>query len=672
MRKIILLLAFASFAGQAFARHHHSGSNYTVTPSAATGGSISPNTPQTVYSGNETTFTVTPKSGYKIASVTGCAGTLSGSTYTTGAITANCTVAASFATSAVVTYTVTPTAGTGGTISPTTSQIINSGNKTSFTVAPKSGYKIAAVTGCAGTLSGSTYTTGAITANCTVSASFAASSATTYTVTPSAGTGGSISPTNGQTVSSGSATSFTVAANSGYKIASVTGCAGTLSGNTYTTGAITASCTVAATFSASTAGNGSSHYVLKGATGSNNGSSWTNAWSELSQIGWSSVACGDTIWIGGGTYTTALTINKTCTASTPLTIQSVLSTDSVAAAAAGYTSAVLGKVVILNATVNLGGGAFVTLNGRVGTPSLNNFGISVQCNDTSGLKGCNAFSGAGSGTLTNFTVTHVEMYGPPCVLNEDCGGSGASGFNVAPSSNKVVNLLLDHDWIHRWGEAIRTCNWSNAIIQYTDIDTTHNDGPQHEDVMYNYAQTNLTMRYNRIWGSPNDGIFFDFGGTNGFYFYGNVFYGAGGEYIVFKPGYTNAVNVYVYNNVFESNGNGDYSHGWLDFTGASTSSGAVQDNVFENVSVTGTLPSPNYNAYSVSSYKDNGAQSFVYTPGTQFVNEPDPNDYASANFQLTAAGQTTFGHGIALGAPYNLNPAGATRGVSSTWYIGAY
>ncbi len=190
--------------------------------------------------------------------------------------------------------------------------------------------------------------------------------------------------------------------------------------------------------------------------------------------------------------------------------------------------------------------------------------------------------------------------------------------------------------------------------------------------MYNYAQTNLTMRYNRIWNSPNDGIFFDFGGTNGFYFYGNVFYDSEREYIVFKPGYTNATHVYIYNNVFESNGHGDYSYGWLDVTGASSTSGAIVNNVFENVAVDGTMPSPNYNAYSVSAYKDKGAQSFLYTPGAQFVNEPDPNDPAAADFHLTASGLTTFGHGVALAAPYNLNPHGTVLGGTVPLYIGAY
>jgi hypothetical protein len=81
--------------------------DFTVTPLApvrpgtvsqtGTGGSISPDTPQTVAEGSTTSFTVTPDPGFYIYSVTGCGGTLSGNTYTTGPITADCTVSASFA-----------------------------------------------------------------------------------------------------------------------------------------------------------------------------------------------------------------------------------------------------------------------------------------------------------------------------------------------------------------------------------------------------------------------------------------------------------------------------------------------------------------------------------------------------------------------------------------------
>ena len=147
------------------------------------------------------------------------------------------------------TFTVTPSAGGGGTITPNTPQTVTINNTTSFTVTPNSGYQISSVTGCGGTLSGSTYTTGPITGNCNVTASFAP---ITFTVTPSAGAGGSITPSTPQTVIINNTTSFTVTPNTGFQVSSVTGCGGTLNGSTYTTGPITASCAVTASFTALT------------------------------------------------------------------------------------------------------------------------------------------------------------------------------------------------------------------------------------------------------------------------------------------------------------------------------------------------------------------------------------------------------------------------------------
>ena len=69
---------------------------WIVTPSAGEHGSISPSTPQTVANGGTTKFTVKPDQGYVIDTVTGCNGTLNVSTYTTGPVTADCTVEAAF------------------------------------------------------------------------------------------------------------------------------------------------------------------------------------------------------------------------------------------------------------------------------------------------------------------------------------------------------------------------------------------------------------------------------------------------------------------------------------------------------------------------------------------------------------------------------------------------
>lgn len=69
--------------------------SYTVTATAVSNGSISPGIAE-VNEGSTTSFTVTPESGYGIDTVTGCSGSLSGNTYTTGIVTVDCTVIASF------------------------------------------------------------------------------------------------------------------------------------------------------------------------------------------------------------------------------------------------------------------------------------------------------------------------------------------------------------------------------------------------------------------------------------------------------------------------------------------------------------------------------------------------------------------------------------------------
>jgi len=68
-----------------------------------------------------------------------------------------------------------------------------------------------------------------------------------YIISTSAGGGGSISPVS-VTVNHGATTSFTVTPDAGYGIDTVIGCGGSLVGNTYTTGAVTADCAVSVTF----------------------------------------------------------------------------------------------------------------------------------------------------------------------------------------------------------------------------------------------------------------------------------------------------------------------------------------------------------------------------------------------------------------------------------------
>lgn len=213
---------------------------YLVTPVPGANGKVSPSTPQGVLPNGTTSFTFTPDTGYYLASATGCGGSLSGNTYTTGPITQDCSVYAGFG---PFYYMVTPSAGPNGSIDPDTPQWVGYNGTMSFFITPDWGY-VAVATGCGGTLSGITYTTGPITKECTISATFVHP----YIVTPSAGANGTISPNSPQAVVPNGVTSFTVTPNNGYDISSATGCGGSLSGNTYTTGPVTSDCTVTVNF----------------------------------------------------------------------------------------------------------------------------------------------------------------------------------------------------------------------------------------------------------------------------------------------------------------------------------------------------------------------------------------------------------------------------------------
>ncbi len=161
---------------------------HTITATAGEGGNISPSGPVDIIENEQAEFIVTPDSGFEIEAVTGCGGTLSGNVYTTAPITGACAVEATFTGGMPATHTVTAVAGTGGSISPS-QRMVSHGQTTWFTVTPHSSYRIDRVTGCGGTLSGSTYTTSPVTANCQITALFSYvpdPSPTTYSINVSA------------------------------------------------------------------------------------------------------------------------------------------------------------------------------------------------------------------------------------------------------------------------------------------------------------------------------------------------------------------------------------------------------------------------------------------------------------------------------------------------------
>ena len=147
-----------------------------------------------------------------------------------------------------VTYTISVSTGTGCTSSG--GGTVASGGTFSVTIGSSTGYNISSLTldGVAAGSWGSSITFSNVTSNHSVSLGC---TPINYLVSKSAGTGGSITLPNGLTnklVAYNSTLSATITANSGYAISSVSGCSGSLSGTTYTTGAIKSACTISASF----------------------------------------------------------------------------------------------------------------------------------------------------------------------------------------------------------------------------------------------------------------------------------------------------------------------------------------------------------------------------------------------------------------------------------------
>ena len=190
---------------------------YSIVSSAGTGGSINPAGSATVMHGSNRTFLITPETGYQISDVrvdNVSAGNVS--SYTLNNITANHSISASFS---ILTYTISGSPGTGGSISPAGEITVNYGSSHAYTITPQTGYRILDVkidNVSAGPVA--VYTFNNVTASHTITANFAL---ITYALNSSAGTGGSVNPTGSRLAAYGSAITYLITPDPGFNIQDV-------------------------------------------------------------------------------------------------------------------------------------------------------------------------------------------------------------------------------------------------------------------------------------------------------------------------------------------------------------------------------------------------------------------------------------------------------------------
>ena len=190
----------------------------TITATAGTGGTISPAGSVSVANGGSASFMVRPAIGYAVSQLT-VDGVNQGAitSYTFSDVAANHTIAATF--TSVPTYTITASAGIHGSISPSGAVVVNAGSNPTFILTPDTGYQVAEVL-VDGVSQGAvtSYTFSNVQAAHTISATF---TLRVCTITASAATGGTISPSGAVNVNYGANQTFTITPNANRAISSV-------------------------------------------------------------------------------------------------------------------------------------------------------------------------------------------------------------------------------------------------------------------------------------------------------------------------------------------------------------------------------------------------------------------------------------------------------------------
>ena len=192
---------------------------YTMTPTAGTGGAISPDTPLIISSGTDVNFTARPASGFLIDRwlVNEALAQTGGEAFTLNNVTGDTAVRVTFKAAPLPTFIVTPISGDGGAISPDAPLVVNSGAFVNFIATPTNGFFVHQwlVNGALAQSGGGSFTLGNVGADAAVQVTFKTAPHGPHVVTPTAGTGGAISPDTPMVVNNGTFVNFTAAPTSG-------------------------------------------------------------------------------------------------------------------------------------------------------------------------------------------------------------------------------------------------------------------------------------------------------------------------------------------------------------------------------------------------------------------------------------------------------------------------
>lgn len=379
-------------------------------------------------------------------------------------------------------------------------------------------------------------------------------------------------------------------------------------------------------------------YLRSAASGSANGSDWTNAYTTLSALK-TGLSRGDTGYVAAGSYAGA-TLNTATSSTTTITIKRATVADH--GTGTGWSDAFDGQATF-SAQWDFTTGYWV-VDGKtgVGDGTVTPYGFKI--NFAQGTTGV-----ALGDNISNVSISYVEAY-------------SSSSFGDVNYSASAVCLYMDctastisHCYFHGGDSLIYSDGASGNIIEYCHLQASRSSNPSfHSNVIFITNSTGGTFRYNTVYNFNDEGIFFTgfTGVVSGWRVYGNTITSLGGPSepsnprgIELRQDYSYS-DILIYNNTFVDLG-----------------VGGILNRAPENGnSTTGCAAVNNLGYLAANTLSDFAVQATNTADSTdRFV------DLAGSDFHLLSSLS-----GTDLPSPYNMDMDGNMRGTGGSFDRGAF
>lgn len=303
------------------------------------------------------------------------------------------------------------------------------------------------------------------------------------------------------------------------------------------------------------------NWYVRPSGGLGSGTNWNTAWNGFSSINWSTVSCGDTIWVAGGTYTQNLTPNKQCTAGSRLNIRRARSDATECTSAPGWISSYNSIVYQYRKSIDLSGidMSYVTISGRTTAAGVEGYyGWVIDYDGTTTGNGVYY----GNQHIYDYnTLEYIEFAGPASSQQVTFTGADSRGidFSALHDTHKQTGNVFSHLKIHGWGTAAYDAYAQYSIWEYLDVYDIEplNSSTYHPNAIYITQSNHSIVRYSKFhWGlyaGVGEGIFFAmYDAKDDWQIYGNIFYDltqTGRKAIEVRDSVT-MTNLRIYNNTF--------------------------------------------------------------------------------------------------------------------------